>query len=101
MYLATVLADTLNPSLANSAWILRCPHDGFSAATRHLAQGGRQLAPTSHPPALPRNARQRLARADLGAIRWRVMAAATSSAITTAANDNSETTTTSATYSAQ
>jgi hypothetical protein len=37
MYLATVLADTLNPSLANSAWLLRCPHNRFSAAMRRIS----------------------------------------------------------------
>ena len=37
MYLATVRAETLYPSLASSAWILRWPHNAFSEAIRRIS----------------------------------------------------------------
>jgi len=37
MYFATVRAETLNPSLASSAWILRCPQKRFSEAIRQIS----------------------------------------------------------------
>src|SRR5215470_6087234 len=36
IYLATVLAETLNPSLASSAWILRWPQSRFSVVIRRI-----------------------------------------------------------------
>jgi hypothetical protein len=37
MYLATVRAETLCPSLASSAWILRWPHKAFSKVIRRMS----------------------------------------------------------------
>jgi hypothetical protein len=36
MYLATVRADTGNPSRASSAWTRRCPHRRFSTDMRRI-----------------------------------------------------------------
>ena len=36
IYLAIVLAETLKPSLASSAWILRCPQSRFSMVMRRI-----------------------------------------------------------------
>ena len=37
MYLAAVRAETVNPSLASSAWIRRWPHRWFSKAIRRMS----------------------------------------------------------------
>src|SRR6266403_2689303 len=37
MYLATVRAETLCPSLASSAWILRWPHKAFAKVIRRMS----------------------------------------------------------------
>ena len=58
MYLATVLAETLNPSLANSAWILRCPHNRFSLAMRRM-RACTSCAIGRRPASLPRLERLR------------------------------------------
>ena len=49
MYVATVRADTLNPSRASSAWTRRCPQREFSAG--HPPDEGTQLTRDARPPA--------------------------------------------------
>src|SRR4029450_12612778 len=50
MYLATVRADTGNPSRASSAWTRRCPHRRFSTDMRRIK--ARRVRPTA-PPSWP------------------------------------------------
>jgi hypothetical protein len=51
IYLATVLAETLNPSRASSAWIRRCPQSVFSMVMRRIRV--RSSGAIGHRPGFP------------------------------------------------